>query len=198
MAEIKEHSSGRPQRKSLAQAARQEASKRRRRALHANLALSIVMMVLTDVIIFQGFLASPTGSVGVFGIVTVLACALLQGSLLAATAMVQPTWNALLMAANMLFIVVVGFGGLYYEIGKASNWGLTLTHLDAIYVALGTLSTAGTGNIAPISETSRCLVSLQMGADIVVVVLALGVLVGRISQAAPSWLARAAERFASR
>lgn len=67
---------------------------------------------------------------------------------------------------------------MYWAHGTAKDFSVSLTHLDAFYFALGTFTTAGTGNISPISETARGLQALQMGLDFlliaVVVVLATG------------------------
>jgi hypothetical protein len=63
-------------------------------------------------------------------------------------------------------MILQGFTIAYYAIGNAKNFSQPLTRLDALYVALGNLSTAGTGNIYPISEGARAWVTGQYCADI--------------------------------
>jgi Ion channel len=55
------------------------------------------------------------------------------------------------------------FSYMYWAYGTAGNFNITLSHLDAFYFTLGTLTTAGTGNISSISETARGIQTLQMG-----------------------------------
>ncbi|MBO0808091.1 MAG: two pore domain potassium channel family protein [Actinobacteria bacterium] len=53
--------------------------------------------------------------------------------------------------------------------GTTRNFTIRLSHLDSFYFALGTLSTAGTGNISAISETTRRLQAAQMGVDLILI-----------------------------
>jgi hypothetical protein len=61
------------------------------------------------------------------------------------------------------------FSYMYWVYGTIRDFSVSLTHLDAFYLALGTFTTAGTGNIAPISETTRRLQTLQMGLDFILI-----------------------------
>ena len=79
-------------------------------------------------------------------------------------------YNAAQAVTIVIFAVLMilqGFTVTYYDIGTASNFSQALTRLDAAYVALGNLSTAGTGNIYPISDGARAWVMGQYCADIV-------------------------------
>jgi hypothetical protein len=69
-----------------------------------------------------------------------------------------------------VLMILQGFTVTYYDIGTANNFSQALTRLDAAYVALGNLSTAGTGNIYPTSEGARAWVMGQYCADIVLLV----------------------------
>jgi hypothetical protein len=53
---------------------------------------------------------------------------------------------------------------------------------DAFYFALRTLTTAGTGTIAPTSDLSRALVSGQMVLDLVFVAVVVTIAVTRCSE----------------
>jgi voltage-gated potassium channel len=88
-------------------------------------------------------------------------------------------------------IVFLGFASLtilfsfaYWQYGQPGAFNIQLSHLDAIYFTLGTLSTAGTGNIVAISETARAIQSIQMSANFGLTLLAAGLLVSRLSVSA--------------
>jgi ABC-type multidrug transport system fused ATPase/permease subunit len=63
--------------------------------------------------------------------------------------------------------IVTWFTFAYHSVGTDSNFSGKLTHLDAVYFTLGTLTTAGTGSLAPASPLSRGLVSVQMIVDLI-------------------------------
>jgi hypothetical protein len=73
------------------------------------------------------------------------------------------------------------FSTLYWNYGTANNFTERLTQLDAIYFSVGTLSTAGTGNISAVSQVARGLQTLQMILDISFVVFAVSLAIAGIS-----------------
>jgi hypothetical protein len=87
----------------------------------------------------------------------------------------RPIWAAVWLSLTFSLVLQL-FSYVYWVHGTTKDFSVSLTHLDAFYLALGTFTTAGTGNISPISETARGLQALQMGLDFlliaVVVVLA--------------------------
>jgi hypothetical protein len=70
---------------------------------------------------------------------------------------------AILIIAALM--ILQGFTVTYFAIGTATNFSQPLTRLDALYVAIGNLSTAGTGSIYPTSEGARAWVMSQYIAD---------------------------------
>jgi hypothetical protein len=56
-----------------------------------------------------------------------------------------------------------------------------ISRADALYVAVGTLSTAGTGGLQPTSHLCRAIATTQMGFDLVILLLAIPLLVVRVS-----------------
>lgn len=72
------------------------------------------------------------------------------------------------------------FSYFYWEYGTAKDFNINLTHFDAFYFAIGTLST-GTGSISAMSTTSRVLQSVQMTADFILVGLVAGMIIARIT-----------------
>jgi hypothetical protein len=77
--------------------------------------------------------------------------------------------------------LVLIFSATYWIYGTTANFNVNVTRLDAIYFTIGTLSTAGTGNINATSELMRGIQALQMVLDAGLVVFAVGVLVARLS-----------------
>ncbi|MCH6472229.1 potassium channel family protein [Sinomonas terrae] len=79
----------------------------------------------------------------------------------------QSPWPTIANLVYALSTVVWFFSMMYWIIGTPVNFGGSqLSKVDAIYFALGMLSTAGTGSLSPTSDTSRLLVSMQMLVDI--------------------------------
>jgi hypothetical protein len=88
----------------------------------------------------------------------------------------------LITVATLVFLVlyvIVFFAWVYWDIGTLTNFGQRLTHIDAIYVSVGTLSTAGTGSISAVSKLARGVQSAQMTIDMVLAVFVAGVVVTR-------------------
>lgn len=79
-----------------------------------------------------------------------------------------------LMAFTILFMVS------YWSCGGGYNFNIHLTRLDAAYFTIGTLSTAGTGNIVPTSELARALQALQMALNLVFLSIAVALVVTRL------------------
>jgi hypothetical protein len=86
-------------------------------------------------------------------------------------------------------LILANFSRFYWSYGGGSNFTRPLTHLDAVYFAVGTLSTAGTGNLAAaVSQTAVARQTAQMAVDIAFTVFAAGVVATRF--AAPIRLRR--------
>jgi hypothetical protein len=74
------------------------------------------------------------------------------------------------------------FASRYLALGSnRSNFGHVLTHVDCLYLALGTLTTSGTGRLAPNSQAARVLVSAQYGADVIFIVVAVGLAIATLA-----------------
>ena len=89
---------------------------------------------------------------------------------------------ALWWVANTFATLALVFANVYWAIGTKVNFGVELSRVDALYFSLGTLTTAGTGTIAPISSFARGLVSVQMALDFVFVATAVTIVVTRWSE----------------
>jgi hypothetical protein len=75
----------------------------------------------------------------------------------------------------------VDFSFLYWSRGTRVNFSLPLSHLDAVYFTVGTLATAGTGNISATSEWSRGVQTAQMFVNMAFVLFGLAFLVSRLA-----------------
>jgi hypothetical protein len=119
----------------------------------------------------------------------------------------QPVWSyatiyPLVIIAFMIVILIFGefhrlwsplvvvfifdqilweFSDLYWNVGGGHNFTSPLSHLDSLYFSLGTLTTAGTGNIAAASEAARRIQTIQMLLDLSLVVFAISIVVVRAS-----------------
>lgn len=82
---------------------------------------------------------------------------------------------------TLLFVALL-FSLLYWNYGTSRNFDHSLTHLDAIYFTLGTLTTAGTGNINATSDVARGIQLAQMTMDLALLVFAITLLMARWSQ----------------
>ena len=91
-----------------------------------------------------------------------------------------PLRSLVVMVVSAALWLFETFTLLYWNIGTARNFGHSLSHLDAAYFMLGTLTTAGTGSIAPISESARLVVTIQYVVDLGFVAIILGALVGHL------------------
>ena len=85
--------------------------------------------------------------------------------------------------AFSLLTFVSMFSVIYWTYGTAANFSTRLTHLDAIYFTMGTLSTAGTGSLVPVSQLARGLQTLQMLLDLGFLLVAVTLVVGRLATA---------------
>jgi Ion channel len=92
----------------------------------------------------------------------------------------RPVVTALFLA-YVLSLLLQLFSYMYWAYGTTRNFSIRLSHLDSFYFALGTLTTAGTGNISAISETARRLQTLQMGLDLVLIGFVVALALARYS-----------------
>ena len=80
-----------------------------------------------------------------------------------------------------LFLILINFSYLYWSHGAPPDFNHTLSHLDAIYFAVGTLTTAGTGSLEAMSETARELQLFQMVLGFALIAFAVSVAVTRFA-----------------
>jgi voltage-gated potassium channel len=75
-------------------------------------------------------------------------------------------------------LVVVFFASVYYVL-QGQFHGMS-TRVDTLYFTVVTLCTVGFGDMVPVSQTARAIVTVQMLFDLVIVTSALSVVVGAV------------------
>jgi hypothetical protein len=85
--------------------------------------------------------------------------------------------------ASTFSILLACFSTLYWDYGAEGNFSITLSRLDAVYFAVGTLTTAGTGDIVAKSETARGIQTMQMVLGMALVVFAVTIVLARLLRA---------------
>jgi predicted membrane channel-forming protein YqfA (hemolysin III family) len=76
------------------------------------------------------------------------------------------------------------FSQLYWGYGTAGNFSIRLSRGDALYFAIGTLTTAGTGNISATSGIAREIQALQMMLDLALLGFAVALAISRLASQA--------------
>jgi hypothetical protein len=74
-------------------------------------------------------------------------------------------WFLLITISQFSFIFTI----TYWANGTRDEFSVNLSPVDALYFTLGTLTTAGTGDISATSETAREIQTVQMGLDFILV-----------------------------
>jgi voltage-gated potassium channel len=147
-----------------------------------------VVLVVTTVVYY---LNPPPGSHGtafrmIWGTATVgTATAVAARQLLARMREYRATGDrptvGLETLANVLFIVAVLFAASYYALSRQAGQMSGISNLtDALYFSMTVLSTVGFGDIHPIGQFARVVVTLQMLFDLVFVGSAIGLVVSSI------------------
>lgn len=79
-----------------------------------------------------------------------------------------------------LLAIVFVYSGLIYQVEHPVNPTLFRTFLDAVYFSVSTISTAGLGDVVPISETGRLLTILMVLTGIIFIPWQLGDLIKQL------------------
>lgn len=82
--------------------------------------------------------------------------------------------------AYVLIVLIYVFSTIYWYRGAGDNFSRPLSHLDAVYFAVGTFTTAGTGSISATSQYARGVQLLQEVIDAALVLFILGIVVARL------------------
>jgi hypothetical protein len=85
------------------------------------------------------------------------------------------------IAVYAIAFLVGSFATCYLAYGTRANWSIQLSRLDALLVALGTFTTAGTSGITPHTEFARSFVTAQLCVGIIATVMVFGLLASRLA-----------------
>jgi len=94
---------------------------------------------------------------------------------------VHPLGEALAVLSLLVSLVIVGFAGSYYSIAlRSDGFPAIHTRLDALYFTVVTLGTVGYGDIAPVTQSARALVTFQILVNLSLIATLIRVL-GRVA-----------------
>lgn len=94
---------------------------------------------------------------------------------------VHPLGEALAVLSLLVSLVIVGFAGSYYSMSIYSDGFPAIhTRMDALYFTVVTLGTVGYGDIAPVSQGARALVTFQILVNLSLIATLIRVL-GRVA-----------------
>jgi Ion channel len=92
----------------------------------------------------------------------------------------RPIWTTLLVL-YVFSELLLGFSPLYWNHGGEANFSKPLSHLDSLYFAVGTLSTAGTGSLSALTEAAKEIQTVQMFMDLPLTLFAVAIVIAGIS-----------------
>ncbi len=145
---------------------------RRRRSTYAAIGRIVVAVVSLVGVYFMVPFDRTSGAqiwLVVLGAVVVLAG--VSAAQLRAVAHAEfPTIRGAEALVVTLVLLLVSFAGIYIGLSTydAGAFDEPLDHVGALYFALTTLTTIGYGDIAPVSDTARIVVMVQMVVDVIV------------------------------
>jgi voltage-gated potassium channel len=152
--------------------------------------LSIARSVLVSAAVFLGYALLPLSRP--VDLVTVL---WLAGGLLTVAALVvwdlreiarsdHPRLRAVEMLATVVPLFLLLFSSVYFlmEQADAGSFSTPLTRVDAVYLSVTIVSTVGFGDITPVTQAARIVVTAQMLANLVLVGLVARVLLGAVQE----------------
>lgn len=159
-------------------------NKRTAPKIRRRIVTSVVTRTFTFATLIFGFLYQPQGAwsspiiiigfvfVGLYGISVIVA---------EYRGVIHSTLGIYVNLIYFLMTFVFVFSVIYWNFGSNENFNIRLTRLDSVYFTVGTLSTAGTGNLVAISELARTVQLVQMVLDLGFLLLAVTLVVTRLS-----------------
>ncbi len=136
-------------------------------------AATIAVLVLGySLIPFGGSERWTVATVAVAGLVVIAIVATYQIRSIAYATL--PSVKAVETLSLLIPLVVFWFAATYFAQSAASpgSFDEQLDHVGAVYFAMTTITTIGYGDIAPVSDTARMMVMMQMVTNVLVVGLA--------------------------
>ena len=145
-------------------------------------------LVITGLVVAYYELPLDKPFAGEHGVVLVLGlmgvAALLVFQVRAITHSPHPRLRAVDALASTLPPFLLLYSTAYYlmEHSQVTNFKQPMTRTDALYFAVTVFSTVGFGDIAPLTQAARIVVTTQMIGDLLLLSLAARVVVGAVQQ----------------
>jgi hypothetical protein len=94
----------------------------------------------------------------------------------------QPSLRAIEALAFSIPLLILSFAAIYFVLAESDATAFTepLTRTDAVYLAVTVFATVGFGDIAPVGQTARLVVTGQMILDLLVLGVGLRLVVGAV------------------
>ena len=95
---------------------------------------------------------------------------------------VNPQLRAIEALAVSVSLLLVSFSTVHYLIGQSNPAAYTapLSRLDALYFSVTVFSTVGFGDISPVTEVTRAIVTIQMLVDLLVLGVGVRIILGAV------------------
>lgn len=95
-----------------------------------------------------------------------------------------PVWMLVIQILNLVGYIILDFAWTYWGMSAraGSCMNVSLTKIDSVYFTLTTLTTVGYGDITPVSQSCRAVVSGQMIVGLIMIGVIVALLVVRISE----------------
>lgn len=96
----------------------------------------------------------------------------------------HPTLQGIQALALIVPLFLLVFANVYYvlQYNQAASFSAPLTRTDALYFVVTVFATVGFGDIAPVSQAARILVTAQMIGDLLVIGVALRVILTAVER----------------
>lgn len=151
---------------------------------HTRVITTVVGRIAVLAALIGGFFAQPQGGLSNIAIVAVfglVALANIVAIIAQHRGVIRSPTGIYVDLAYYLVVFIWMFSLVYWAYGTAKNFSVPLTRLDALYFTIGTLSSAGTGNLAPASQLARGIQTLQMILDLGFILVAVTLVVARLA-----------------
>lgn len=167
----------------------------RRRVLAGTVRVLVVTGVLLTLYLTAPIGEDPGGMRGVrLGVSLAALVAVLAWQIRSVSRSPYPTLRGVEVVAVSVPLLVLSFAAAYFGTASSSSGAFTedLTRLDAVYFSVTVLATVGFGDIAPLSQVARLVVTAQMLFDLVLFGLIAKVLVSAVRRRREALAGRAA------
>jgi hypothetical protein len=143
-----------------------------RRRIAVSIGRSVVTMLALVVVYYRLPLHGTAGPVAVVVFVggLVVLALLIAWQLHAIVLARHPALRAVEAFSSAIPLFLLIFAGIYVllEAARPGSFSEPLTHTDGLYFAVTVFATVGFGDIAPVSQPARILVTIQMIGDLLV------------------------------